>query len=168
MTVTSKIFVYQDVKNLWEVARRLAEIDALNFGRSGFSAGFIAREITSPGGVAVLLLDDGVVVGYTSAMRASSAYASDPAYLGRDAEGTAYVSNSSLHPDYQHQGHIWLMMERLEKALRTLGYQYLDRDSKSDRGYADKVVSHYGDRVVFAHPPEFTMWGQQRYIRVSL
>lgn len=60
------------------------------------------------------------------------------------------------------------MMETLEEALRGKGYKFLDRDSKADLVYADKVVSRYGDRVVFALDAEHTEWGTQRYIRVRL
>lgn len=59
-------------------------------------------------------------------------------------------------------------MEMLEEALREKGYKFLDTDAKSDTGFADKMVSKYGEKVVFAQPSVHTMWGQQRYIRIRL
>ncbi len=168
MTVTAETFVFKNEEELWKIARKLEEVEALNFGPEGFTADFIARDLFRVGGVAVLLLDDGVVVGYTAAMNARKAYEWSHHYRGRSFDDAAYISNSSIHPDYQHKGYIWLMMEKLEEGLRAMGYQFLDRDTKSDLGYADKVIARYGDRVVFAKEPENTMWGHQRYIRIRL
>src|SRR3989339_624600 len=164
MAVTACVFSRLNL-DLWETARALEEVDRLNFGGSGFMARFIARELTSMDGAAVLLLDGERVVGYTAAIDAKEVYGSNIYYRGRDALGAAYISNSSLHPDYQHKGYIWMMMEALETALRAKGYVFLDRDTKADLGYADKVVAQYGERIVFANPPENTEWGSQRYIR---
>ena len=167
MTVTAMPFCHFS-NDLRMVAYALEAIEFLTFGRNGFSASCIASELRNNKGAAVLLLDDGKVVGYTAAMDADELYGMNSIYRDRDSEGAAYISNSSLHPDYQHKGYIWLMMEILEAILKAKGFAFLDRDSLADKGYADKIVQHYGDRVVFARPPEATMWGSQRYIRVRL
>lgn len=168
MAVTAVSYVFRDGGDLWKVARSLEEVESLNFGRDGFRANFICQELVNERGAAVLLLDDGKVVGYTSAMDAKEAYQMSSHYFGRNFDNTAYISNSSIHPDYQHKGYIWMMMEKLEEILSKKGYLFLDRDSRSNLGYADKVIAHYGGRVVFAYPPEETMWGNQQYIRVRL
>jgi ribosomal protein S18 acetylase RimI-like enzyme len=168
MTITAVTYVFRNNEELRDIARRLEIVESLNFGSDGFGAYFIAQELTKEGGSAVLLLDDGVVVGYTAAMDAREAYGSNRYYRGRNYDRAAYISNSSIHPNYQHQGHIWMMMDLLEETLRFKGYEFLDRDTKADLGYADKVVARYGNRVVFANPSEDTMWGHQRYIRIRL
>ncbi len=103
MTITAVTFAFQGYAELWKVACELEKIEALNFGSSGFRSDFIADELTRRSGVAVLLLDDGKVVGYTAAMSAKEAYTLDPHYYGRDFDQAAYISNSSIHPDYQHK-----------------------------------------------------------------
>ena len=60
------------------------------------------------------------------------------------------------------------MMILLEDVLRKKGFEFLDRDTRSDNGYAEKVVGHYGDRIVFVQDPIRTEWGEQQYIRVKL
>lgn len=167
MAIKAVVFVPGEM-NLPKVAMSLEEVETLNFGCDGFGASFIASELTDPTGAAVLLLDDEKVVGYTAAIGAKKAFMMSSHYYGRDSDGAAYITNSSIHPDYQHKGHVWMMLTKLEEALRAKGYHFLDRDSKADLGYADKVVARYGARVVFALPPERTMWGRQRYIRVRL
>lgn len=154
--------------SVWEVARALEAVEKLNFGHNGFDAGFIVNEIMAPGGVTVLLLDGDRVVGYTAATSAEFIYNHYSHYRSRDPKDAAYITNSSIHPDYQHKGYIWLMMDVLEAELRGKAYKFLDRDSKADLGYANKVVARYADRVVFAKDAEHTEWGTQRYIRVSL
>jgi ribosomal protein S18 acetylase RimI-like enzyme len=167
MSVEMKFFS-DDVHDLWPVANALAEIEEMNFGGNGFDAWFIASELTNTQGVAVLLLDDDRVVGYIASMKASEAYVQDRHYRDRDSQGAAYVSNASIHPDYQKQGHVWQMMAMMEQSLKKMGYEFLDGDYKNDVGYADKVVTRYGDRVVFANPAVRTLWGMQRYIRIRL
>lgn len=167
MAVT--VVVYDQTKFIpWNVARALEEIETMNFGHQGFTADYIMHELRNKSGVVVILLDGDVVVGYTSAMEAEDLYTSNSYYYGRDHESVAYNTNSSIHPDYQHKGHIWKMMDLLEGALREKGYKFLDTDAKSDLGFADKMVSKYGERIVFAQPPARTMWGHQRYIRIKL
>ena len=167
MAVT--VVVYDQTKFVpWDVAKALEEIETMNFGRDGFTADFIMSELRDKSGAVVLLMDGGVVVGYTSATDADGVYTSNSYYYGRDHEDVAYNSNSSIHPDYQHKGYIWMLMDLLESALKAKGYKILDTDAKSDLGFADKVVSKYGERVVFAQLPVRTMWGHQRYIRIKL
>lgn len=155
--------------NSYQVAAALEDIETLNFGNNGFTRSFINYELTYRYGAAVILLDDEKVVGYTAAIEASETYCGmDAHYYGRDHEAVAYNTNSSIHPDYQHKGYIWQMMEILEEALREKGFRFLDLDARSETGFAAKVVSHYSDRVLFAKEPVSTMWGQQRYIRIHL
>ncbi len=163
-----KVVVFTIHHSVWEVAKALEVVDKLNFGQNGFDAGFIVNEIMAPGGACVLLMDGDKVVGYTAATSADFIYNYYSHYRSRDPQDAVYITNSSVHPDYQHKGYIWLMMDALEQELRSKGYKFLDRDSKADLGYADKVVEHYGDRVVFALDEERTEWGVQRYIRVRL
>jgi GNAT superfamily N-acetyltransferase len=164
--VESRIFTTE--MNLSKISVELAEMESLNFGIDGFDAGFIASHLMNVAGAAVILFNEGKAVGYTAANSARSLYVSNVYYLGRDFNKTAYLVNSSLRPEFQRKGLIWQMMEPLEEELRKKGYQFLDRDSKADTGYADKVIRHYGDRVVFARLVEDTMWGKQQYIRVRL
>ena len=140
----------------------------MNFGHDGFTSDFILHELGDKNGAVVVLLDGDVVVGYTSAMSAEVVYTTNSYYYGRDHEGIAYNTNSSIHPNYQHKGYVWMMMNLLEGVLLEKGYKILDTDAKSDTGFADKMVSRYAERVVFAEPPKATMWGHQRYIRIKL
>ncbi len=164
--VTAVLFTMHH--SVFEVAKALEAIEKLNFGADGFDSGFILDEIMAPGGVTALLMDGETVVGYQSATTAEFVYRMHRHYRGRDGQDAAYITNSSIHPDYQHKGHVWLMADKLEAELKAKGYKFLDRDSKADLGYDQKVIAHYGERVVFAKEVEDTMWGTQRYIRILL
>ena len=167
MTVT--VVVYDETKLVpWILAKSLESIETLNFGHDGFSSDFILSELRDKSGVVVVLMDGNVVVGYASATSAEAVYTTISYYYGRDHEKVAYNTNASIHPDYQHKGYIWMMMDLLVSALKEKGYKILDTDAKSDLGFADKFVSKYGDKVVFAQLPVRTMWGHQRYIRIML
>lgn len=92
--------------SVWEVARALEVVDKLNFGQNGFDTGFIVNEIMAPGGACVLLMDGDQVVGYTATTSAEYVYNHYSHYRSRDPQGAAYITNSSVHPDYQHKGYI--------------------------------------------------------------
>lgn len=163
----SAVLISKDM-DLGSLAYDLQKVERLNFGHAGFNQHFIAIELWNPKGAAVVLFDDGNPVGYAAASVAAELYSSYSHYFGRDADGVAYVTNVSIHPDYQGKGYVGLLMNKLEEALREKGFTILDTDAKADNGYAAKVVKFYADRVVFAREAEPTEWGMQQYIRVRL
>lgn len=154
--------------NIYEIAKQLEEIERLNFGPQGFRAPTIIEEIEAIGSMGVFLFDDERVVGYIAMTPARVIYTTYSHYFNRDHDNVAYLTNASLHPEYQHKGYFWQMLDVLMLELKKAKFVWLDLDAIADNGFADKFVPKLGRRVVFAKPPVNTEWGRQRYIRIEL
>lgn len=58
-------------------------------------------------------------------------------------------------------------METLEEELRRRGYQYIERDTAVEGGYADNVRKNYASRIIEEqpHPSEY---GDQVFFCITL
>lgn len=115
----------------------IAEIERLCFGWEPRHRSRLEDELQARGSTALILEDTATLdlIGFTVARRTT---------ILREA----YVALSAVRPEYQGQKFIGVLRSRLEDELHLRGYEYLASESRSDNGYAAKLLRHYGDRVV--------------------
>lgn len=123
------------------------------FGPGAFSADELRRAFNATRGLAVILLDGDLVVGYT--------------YAERRARDTFYISNTAIAKSHQKRGLVRLLMERLFADARTAGAGFIERDAAIANGYADTLMRVHAADVVesYDHDSEY---GPQRFIRMRL
>lgn len=132
---------------------RVLEIERECFGAGAFSAEELRRAFTAPRGLAAVLFDGDVVVGYT--------------YAEQRERDTYYISNTAIARSHQARGLVRLLMERLFADARAAGARFIERDAAIANGYADTLLRVHAADVIetYDHPSPY---GQQRFIRMRL
>lgn len=88
----------------------------------------------------------------------------------REAESreTAHIVDTAIETSYQGCGLIGLLMEVLERELRSAGYLYLEREAAIANGYAAKIERAYAGRILEQDGPFESEWGLQIFFRIRL
>ena len=81
---------------------------------------------------------------------------------------TAYIMETIITPTEQSKKYVGILMKKLEKELRELGYLYLARSAAINNGYADKILHFYNDRILGSKQVYDINFGEQMFIFQSL
>lgn len=124
-----------------DLHQRLKDINAINkivFPKGFFDEKEITEGLDHRRSVLVLLKrsDTREIVGYGLAV---------PTYNKTDV--AHYVANAII-PELQGKGHIVAISHAVEDGLRDKGFVKLTRETRVAGGYADKVRSAYGNRIL--------------------
>jgi len=159
-----------------EDLHQISEIDLSIFGPDyGWNYDTARKYIVdSPKSCTIVLRDPLTkdIIGYTVAVPTTSVYRSRTYRNRRAAQNVAYIANTAIKAEYRGQHLTQEMMELLERELRNMGYEFVDRDAADESidgkpSYAEKVIKNNVDRIQFESSWN-TPLGRQRYIRMSI
>ncbi len=143
----------------WELIKKaVMDIEKRAFNNSGFGIDMMEGLFENPYNLNCLLKEvkNNQIIGYVSV----GIYKDD---------ASAYVINTAIAPEYQHQGQVAVLMKKLEEELNKIGIKYLVRDASVDNGYADKIQKQYAGRIVENKTYEkMSPWGKQRHFEIKL
>ncbi len=86
-------------------------------------------------------------------------------------ERTAYIYDTEIEPEHQHQHLVGLIFELMEEELRKRGYTAITRDAMVSNGWAEKIVKHYADRILEqeeSSEEQVSTYGEQIFFRIKL
>lgn len=127
----------------WEkIKNDVLAIESEVFGDRDSTEELLAKDFTNPNNDVVLIRDKetGKVVGYSYAEL-------DDIHTEKPGD-TALISVTFIHPNYQHHHLVADLMAKLEPKLIERGYEYMERYSNYDDGYASKIAKAYDGRIV--------------------
>lgn len=166
----------QDENQIFNDLHQISAIDLSVFGPDyGWNYDTAQKYIVDfPRSCTVVLRDPHTkeIIGYTTAVPTTHVYRSRTYRNRRAAQNVAYIANTAIKSEYRGRHLTQEMMELLEKKLRDMGFDFVDRDAADESidgqpSYADKVIKNNADRIEFE-----TSWntplGKQRYIRMSI
>lgn len=108
----------------------------------------------------VILLQQGTrIIGFSYAFPSSF----------RSNEDTAHVGFTAIHPDFQGQKLLPLMLRLLDEALKERNFNYLQREVRIKHGYADIIERAYKGKIRQQHnyyDPESEEW--KRFFEIKL
>ena len=85
----------------------------------------------------------------------------------KDADpDTGYVHCTQFLPEFQNMGLVVKLHDEVIKEAAKI-YDFLVRDAKKAKKYADNLLTAYGDDVI-EHFPHPSIYGEQEYIRIRL
>lgn len=151
-----------------EIKKDIVRIETVSSGEGGgLEEEDLKEAFENPDTVAILLRNaEGTIVGFTFAEPTENVYTKKDYPRRERSKDTVYISDSTIDPDYQHQGFIGPMMEQLESQLVEKGYKFIERDSadtenEDGESYADKITKIYEGR-------HRSTYGKQAFFRTKL
>jgi len=87
-----------------------------------------------------------------------------------ESQETAYIYFTGVQPELQSQGHVGPLMDDMYRKLRTRGYQFVERDSMIENGYADNVEKANEGAIDEGSMYDYDPWGlgMERHFRIDL
>lgn len=159
--------------NGWEHASQIiTPLEADAFGNHGFSSEELNDSLQQPKTVMIVAKNGAEILGFTYAVPRS--YWKDEAaeVIEREDNGdrTAYVYDTVVAKKHRGKKISLRMMSHLHSELAKEGYEFLERDSVIDGGYADQIQKAYTEKglMVQAGPDHDSDWGKQRFFRMKL
>lgn len=140
----------------WDSVReQILRIEELCFGQMGFGEDELRGTFENPENIVVVLRKNKKIIGFSSAIPDG------------ETEGAIYIDTTDVLPIEQGKGHLGTIMKLLEDEARKRGYKFLTRNAAVDNGYAEKILSHYAERIVDTYENE-SEYGRQRYFKIRL
>ncbi|MBI4098726.1 MAG: GNAT family N-acetyltransferase [Candidatus Magasanikbacteria bacterium] len=156
-------------EKLDEILKDFVQWERAIWGEEGFDEELFLEDLPNPENTVVFLRDTktGKIVGFTYAEPVEHIDRYVEPKERRDPKLVAYISDTLVDPQYQGHGLVGKLMETLEEELRRRGYQYIERDTAVEGGYADNVRKNYASRIIEEqpHPSEY---GDQVFFCITL
>jgi ribosomal protein S18 acetylase RimI-like enzyme len=171
---TVVIYKHEDFTQefLSKVVPILADIESHNFPKDPYKPEDFWDVMTHPKSTtAILQAKDSSIIGFALVLPANFVYSLSDEFKDRDSTSeVAYLLNIGIHPDFQGKKLVGVLLKTVDEALRSEGYRYLDRDTVTANGYAQKIKKNYQEKIVKEEGP-YTVdpnTGEQIYFRIKL
>jgi ribosomal protein S18 acetylase RimI-like enzyme len=149
---------------------QIAAIEQLNFGKDAYSEEKLTADFEHPLTDLVIakIVADAKIIGYTYARPVEIAYAEYQSMNNRlRSHNTAYIDDTSIHPDFWRKGLNAQMAKELEDQLRVRSYTHFEIDAAIRNGYANNIRKNYANKIEIDQPHDASE-GQQVFFRVRL
>jgi len=149
-----------ETQSFEEIKEDILSIEHEAFGEHSFPDEWFPRDFCKEKENVVVLLRGPAskkVIGFTYAKP-----------ITNEKPDTAFIWNTAIQKNFQHQGLVGLLMETLEKELMKRGFKYMEREAAYNNGYADKIAKHYKGRIVEQSEPHEVFHDTQVFFRIKL
>lgn len=128
----------------------------------------LEQALRAENSTAIAMMDGDRVIGYSYAVPIN---AMEPERAS-EVNDTAYIYMTVISPESRHQGRVGRLNEEMLRALLKKGYSFVERDSKIEGDYADKIEKTYGDIPgAIIEKKDHTRWeevGPERFFRMNI
>jgi len=81
---------------------------------------------------------------------------------------TAYIYTTKIDPQYHGKRLVGVIMDLMEAELRKREYKYITRHARVSNDYANKIIKHYGDRIIEQQEHSSPSYGKQVFFKIRL
>lgn len=160
-----RVDLFQFTPESWaRVKGDILRIEQICFDGKGYSEETFEKDFSRPEAAVVILRNHtGKIIGYSYALPVNI----EEPEREEEKDETANIDSTAIHPDYQGQGLVGILIGKLEEELRKRGFKFIEREAVIGNGYADSIQRHYRDRVLGWRDQD-SKYGPQRFFRIRL